>query len=89
VPLNVITCGALYCLHEYNGFEFSSDNLGDNQTYRSAFIFNIILGFIGLVGAISFWKMSVVEIEQNYCKIFIDTSVDNVKADKDNNVNKC
>ena len=81
----MITCAALYCLHEYNGFESSSDN----QTYRNAFIFNIILGFVGLVGAILFWKMSVVEIEQNYCKIFIDTSVDNVKADKDNNVNKC
>lgn len=79
MPLNVITCVSLYCLHKNSGPESS----GHTYSSQNAFIFNTILGLIGLVGALLFWKTFVMEIKLSYNDISNDDSIFDDNTDED------
>lgn len=52
VPLNVITCTVLYCLHK-------NDDSGGNHASggdQNAFLFNVVLSLVGFVAAMAFSK---------------------------------
>lgn len=52
VPLNVITCTVLYCLHR-------NDDAGGNHAAggdQNAFLFNVALSLVGFIAAMAFSK---------------------------------
>ena len=78
VPLNVITCTVLYCLHR-NDDSIHKTPRGD----QNAFIFNIVLGFIGLVAAINFKKRFVDKSKDQHGSQEFTITVDDEKKGHD------
>ena len=78
VPLNIITCTVLYCLHR-NDDSIHKTPRGD----QNAFIFNIVLGFIGLVAAINFKKRFVDKSKDQHGSQEFTITVDDEKKGHD------
>lgn len=72
MPLNLITCTVLYCLHKNDG---SSEINDTSQGDQNAFLFNIVMGLIGVIAAIFFRKFFAVEKKLDDDNVLVDSKI--------------